>query len=155
MNYFPNATFIEWLWTVMCLIGVIASAINAIFIFTRGRRMLRTHGQNGTTKAVTLLYVQRVIRSNALGFISTLFALLGIIVIAGSNDPRHGISLLVGPIFGICIFTVGFIVAGYQVLEMAMRPQIDGAIESAIINGYASADTVEQRAISDRRAGEL
>ncbi len=135
MNYFPNATFVEWLWTIMNFIGVVVSAINAVVIYTRGRRVIRSHAAVITTRAVGLLFIQRVIRSNILGIITTLFFMLGVLVIVASNAPGQGAALLVGPVFGISLFMAGALIAFYQVLEMMMRPEIDEAIEQAMIDG--------------------
>jgi hypothetical protein len=119
----------------MNFIGVVVSAINAIVIYTRGRRVIRSHAVVTTTRAVGLLFIQRVVRSNVLGIITTLFFIMGVLVIVATNSPGEGVALVAEPVFGISLFIAGALIAAYQILEMAMRPEIDEAIEQAMMSG--------------------
>jgi hypothetical protein len=149
LNYFPNATFVEWLWTIMNFIGVVVSVINTTVIYSRGRRIVKSHRVFITNRAVGLLFIQRVIRSNVLGIITFLFFLIGVLVIVATNSPGEGAALLVGPAFGISLFIAGALIAAYQTLEMVMRPEIDEAIELAMVDGLVSSRIQSSRAYAD------
>jgi hypothetical protein len=133
----------------MNFIGVVVSAINAVVIYTRGRRVVRSHAVVIANRAVGLLFIQRVVRSNVLGIITTVFFIMGVLIIVATNSPGEGVALVVEPVFGISLFIAGALIAAYQILEMAMRPEIDEAIEQAMIDGTISGRIQSSRSYAE------